>query len=510
MKNNKKFILFLVVVLTLTVFSSCKKDEKKEYSHKITYWVEAILSHQYLNYSDIPRVEKIMDKFDCEIEFMHPVAGQSFEKFNILIAMGKLPDIIEYNWTKHYSGGAQKALSDGLIREINLEKDAPNLSAYIKEHPAVDKLIKSEDGKYYGYHFIRDDESLQVSAGLIVREDWLKDSGMAYPETIDEWEQMLTLFKSKYGAKAPLSVTPSAFDAGCFVGAFGIGNDFYLDNGKVKYGPAEDEYKDFLALMNKWYTEGLLDSDYVALDGNTLQSNILNGVCGATFGSCGSGLGNWMSAAPDEKYSLVGVKYPVINKGDKPMLGQYQFAVTGTCAVITRDSADPQLCSKILDYGYSHEGRMLYNFGIEGVSYNMKDGYPEYTDIITNNPDGLSMRAAMEPYALSYHEGPFIQDKRYMEQYAALPQQKIALENWTYTDSKNHYMPMFSLNHEQRNEIAPLLESIGSYEAEMQAKFIMGIEPLDKFDDYRAELFDRGLEKYLSYQQEAYENYIKR
>ena len=62
MKNNNKFILFLVVVLTLTVFSSCKKDEKKEYSHKITYWVEAILSHQYLNYSDIPRVEKIMDK----------------------------------------------------------------------------------------------------------------------------------------------------------------------------------------------------------------------------------------------------------------------------------------------------------------------------------------------------------------------------------------------------------------------------------------------------------------
>ncbi|WP_289466280.1 hypothetical protein, partial [Klebsiella pneumoniae] len=73
--------------------------------------------------------------------------------------------------------------------------------------------------------------------------------------------------------------------------------------------------KDFLAQMNAWYEEGLLDPDFASVDGATMQSNILNGVSGATYGSCGSGIGKWMAAAPDAKFNLTGAKYPVVNKG---------------------------------------------------------------------------------------------------------------------------------------------------------------------------------------------------
>ncbi|MBQ8525710.1 MAG: extracellular solute-binding protein [Clostridia bacterium] len=508
-KLKKAVIVFSLAVAAAAFMTSCNDNKEPEYSNKVTYWVESAF-YEYRNFAETPRAKKIMEKFDCEIEYKHPPAGQGQEKFNIMIAMGRLPDIIEYNWTSKYSGGAQKALSDGIIREIDIERDAPNLAAYLKTKPEIDNLIKTDDGKYYGYHFIRDDEYLQVSAGLIVREDWLKELGIEYPETIDDWTAMLTAFRDKKGAKAPLSVSSGVFANGCFVGAFGIGDNLYLDGGEVKYGPVEDAYKDFLMLMNSWYSQGLLDSDYVSLDISTIQSNILNGVTGASFGSCGSGLGKWMSAAIDESFSLTGVKYPVLERGQKPKFGQYQFPVTGTCASITRDCSNTELCKKILDYGYTEEGRMLFNFGIEGKSYTMVDGYPTYTDIITNNSEGLSMTVAMEPYTLSQHEGPFVQDKRYMEQYASLTQQKIALENWMYTDVKNYTMPSVTLTAEQRNEIAPLLESIDTYKAEMQAKFIMGIEPLDKFDDFCAELYARGLDKFLSYHQDGYERFLNR
>ena len=153
---------------------------------------------------------------------------------------------------------------------------------------------------------------------------------------------------------------------------------------------------------------------------------------------------------------------------------------------------------------------MLYNFGIEGESYDMIDGYPTYNEYITHNKDGLSMMNAMEGYTLSYHEGPFVQDKRYMEQYAGLSQQKLALENWMYTDASAHTMPPVSLTPDQRTELAFLLESIDTYKSEMVAKFIMGIEPLDKFEDFRNELYARGLDKFLVYNQEGYERFLNR
>lgn len=510
---NKKIIRLAMLILAFVILmglTACNKPKEKEYSKKITYWVYSNLSQQYRNFSDTPRSKEIMKKFDCYIEYRHPPMGQESEKFNIMIAMGKLPDIIEYNWESKYVGGASKALSDGLIQEINPEKDAPNLYQYICKMPEIDSLIKTDDGKYYGYHFIREDEYLQVSAGLIVREDWLNDIGMGLPETIDDWTQMLLAFKEKKNADSPLSISTSAFNAGCFVGAFGIGNELYLDNGQVKYGPVQEEYKAFLELMNNWYSRGLLDSDYVSLDSSAIQSKILNGVTGVTYGSCGSALGKWMSAATDEQFSLTGVKYPVLERGTKPEFGQYQFPVTGTCATITRDCSDVELCKKILDYGYSDEGRMLFNFGIEGESYTLKDGYPTYTDVITNNSDGFSMMVAMEPYTLSYNEGPFVQDKRYMEQYAGLPQQKIALENWMYTNVKHHTMPNVTLTADQRSELAYLLENIDTYQKELQAKFIMGIEPIDKFDSFCEELYARGLDKYLRYNQEGYERFLNR
>ena len=45
---------------------------------------------------------------------------------------------------------------------------------------------------------------------------------------------------------------------------------------------------------------------------------------------------------------------------------------------------------KWLDWHYSEEATTLYNWGIEGQSYEVVDGKKQFTDLILNNPDGLS------------------------------------------------------------------------------------------------------------------------
>ena len=513
---NKKIKLLAIVaalVCATTALAGCGK--KKQESGTITYWMplSGNLMATETNIGDSPFGKALQEKTGFTIEFQHPAGGNAGEKFNLMIASDTLPDIIEYSWVKSYPGGPEKAIMDNVIQPLDLQKDAPNLYAYIQEHPEMEKFIKTDDGKFYGYPFIRGDEYLLTSAGPILRQDWLDDLGLEVPETIDEWTTVLRAFKEKKGATKPLSMTINNMNTwGAFVGAYDTLGNLYVRNGKVVYGPAEDAYKDFLTQMKAWYDEGLLDSEFATVDGNTVKTNMLNDVSGAAYGSCGSGIGLWMNAKKDDpKFNLVGAKYPVLVKGTTPEFGNYEYPVTGAkTAVITVDAKNKDNCAKLLDFAYSEEGKMLYNFGIEGESYNMVDGYPTYTEIITNNPEGLSMAQSLARYALSQDTGAFVQDKRYMEQYAQLPQQKAALTNWMDTNMKNHLMPNVSLTQEQQSEIATVEENLNTYKAEMASKFITGDVSLDKFDEYKKQLKDRGLDKYLKYKQEAYDRFRKR
>ena len=514
-KKLKLLALVAAIACAATVFAGCGNDDAQTSgTNKVTYWkpLSKNASQITSNMSETPFGKALMEKTGVEIEFMHPALGQEGEKFNILMASGTLPDIIEHSWAKSYPGGPNKALADGLIQEIDLKKDAPNLYAYIQEHPELDKDIKTDEGKYFGFPFIRGDAYLLTSAGLIIRQDWLNDLGLEVPETIDEWTTVLRAFKEKKGAKYPLTITVSNIvNHAPFIGAYDTYCNLYVRDGKVKYGPYDDSFKDFLIQMNAWYNEGLLDPDFATVDSSTIQSNILNGVSGATLGSSGSSLGKWLAAAPDEKFDLVGAKYPVLKKGDVAQFGQYDFPITGaTTAVITVDAKDKATCAKVLDFAYSEEGSMLYNFGVEGESYTMVDGYPTYTEKITKNPEGLSMAVSLSEYALSQDTGAFVQDKRYMEQYAQLPQQKNAIENWMQTNMKEHRMPAVNITIEQQTEISSIIESITTYRAEMLSKFIMGVEPIEKFDEFRDQLKQRGLDKYIEYYQQAYDRYMSR
>lgn len=512
-KVLKRAIAMVAAVSVCAALSACGgKTMVKDTANTVSYWapMSPNASQTAGDLSETFFGKKLMEVTDTTIQYQHPAQGQQDEKFNILVAGGQLPDIIEYGWSS-YVGGASAALDNGIIQEIDLEKDAPNLAAYIKAHPEMDKMIKTDDGRYYGFPFIQGDEYLLTSAGPIIRKDWLDELGLQVPETIDEWTNVLTQFKQKKSSGAPLCINQKSLTtSSLFVGAYDTCDGLYVRDGKIIYGPMENGYKEFLTQMNKWYKDGLLDSDYATLDTNIMQSNILNGVCGATYGSCGGGIGKWMAAATESGYDLAGAKYPVLNKGDKPQFGSYAFPVAGRFAVITKDAKNKEKCAKLLDYGYSDEGHMLFNFGIEGESYEMIDGYPTYTDEITKNADGLSMSVSLARYALSEYRGPFVQDRRYMEQYANLPQQKEALDNWIDTNMSEHALPNITLSAEAQSELSTIKENIETYKSEMQTKFIMGVEPLSEFDNYVENLNKRGVDKLIQFYQEAYDRYTAR
>ncbi|UUZ91610.1 hypothetical protein LJK87_39400 [Paenibacillus sp. P25] len=253
-------------------------------------------------------------------------------------------------------------------------------------------------------------------------------------------------FQGEERRSGPLSVVSvprplNDFNAGHFMGAFGVTRDFYLENGQIKFGPAEKGYKDFLALFHKWYAEGLIDKNIATVDLKAMDANFATGATGATIGNAGGGIGRWrpIVEAKDPKAKLVAAPYPVLKKGDVAFFGQKDQPFSpGGMVAITASSKNAETAARPLDYGYSDAGHMLFNFGIEGVSYKMENGYPKYTDLLMKNPDKLAPSQAMSMYIRGNYNGPFVQDKRYLEQYLALQTQRDAVTIWQKTDVDKH------------------------------------------------------------------------
>ena len=77
-------------------------------------------------------------------EFIHPPAGEEASNFNLMVASGDLPDLIEYSFLA-YKGGPEKAIEDNVILDITdlMQEKAPNLSKQLADHPQWDKQVKT-------------------------------------------------------------------------------------------------------------------------------------------------------------------------------------------------------------------------------------------------------------------------------------------------------------------------------------------------------------------------------
>lgn len=489
----------------------------------LTYWAELNPNASSVKptFDEIPFFQEWQKRTGVQLQFIQPPANQSKEALNMLLASGDLPDVIEYSWAT-FPGGGAKAISDGYIMKLNdaIEQYAPNFKKYLEENPEVDKQIKTDDGSYYVFPFIRGDDMLKTYQGPIIRKDWLDELGLPVPETIDDWYTTLKAFKEQKGVAAPLSFlsTPTtlfALDGGAFVGAYGVKKDFTLSaDGEIIYGPMEQGYKEFLTTFRKWYEEGLIDNNIATVDVKTLDSNMTSERSGASVWNSGAGISKWSGVLKEQNpdAQLIGAPYPVVEKGDTPMFGQkdYAFVTTGGSVAVSATSQNVEAAVRMLDYGYSEEGHMFFNFGIEGTSYTLVDGYPTYTDLMLNNEEELAPAQALSMYTRASYSGPFVQDKRYSEQVTLMQEQKDALKTWSKTDTDKYVLPPVSMSPDESTEFASIMNDINTLVDEMTLKIILGTVPVDSFDDYVAKMKDLKIDRAIELKKAALDRYNQR
>lgn len=493
-KKKLEYILFICIIILV---GSCAAKPEYSSRQKLTYMVQS----NKAELPDSPFANELSKKTGIDVKYIVAQPGNYLDQLNILKLSSSLPDIIENAWL-NYSGGVSKAISDGYIIPLNdlIERCSPNLVKYLKDHPEINRQVLTDDGVYYAYPFLRDDSSLNVYSGFIIRTDWLEESELSIPETIDDWENVLTVFRDKYHANSPIMLSANNY----FKAAFNLITSFYIDNGTVKFSYSEPAYKDYLILMNRWYNEGFFQPTFPTQHMSDSTIMMQNGKCGALFGTAGNTLGSLLNAG----VPVIGTPYPVKNKGDIPFSSQYDGQYTPqNAAAISPSCRIPETAAKLLDFGYSYEGILLYNFGVEDKSYTLINGRPFFTDLILKNPDGHSAADTMSRYIRANTSAPCIQTAEYFRQYVPDERQQLSLKRWQQTDVAKHQLPPLYFIEDELDTYS-LRSKIEIYASKAEIEFIIGIRSIDDFASYLAELSEMGLDELLKCYRSAYERYL--
>lgn len=493
----------------------------------LTYWspLKSKPATTCVSLNEVAAYEELEKRTGIHIDFMHPPVGQETDQFNLMISSGDFPDMIYHTWSS-VPGGPAKYINDGIIYRLNdlIDGKTPYLQGVYEQYPMTKKQNQLDDGTVYMFPFMKPDSSILTYYGPQMRKDWLDKYGLSIPVTIDDWYTALKTFKTQdangNGQDDEVPFVSIKLDGvKWFAVPFGIKvrmdtesrSEFYQENGKVKFGPLEDGFKDYLTEMRKWYTEGLIDPDFAATDETQLRAKVTGNQAGAYFGGASGYMGRFLNQMKETQpeFNLTAVQYPAgkagINYNTHPDVIN---SIPGEGAAITVNNKHLEETVKWFDYQYSDEGVQLMNFGIEGESYTMVNGEPIYTDVIMKNQDGLTPDVAVAKYTVTFG-GTTLYASGYYKQMLALPQQQEALKIWGNGDF-SMTMPPITPTSEESQKLATIMNEVNTYVDEMLVRYIMGQDDVDNFEEFRANLKEMNIDEAIGIAQAALDRYNAR
>lgn len=442
---------------------------------------------------------------------------QSSMRVRLAAGVG-LPDIVQLPDSPASLG------MDGLILPLNdlIEQHAPHIRAFLKDNPDILKLMKAPDGNIYALSNVMSGTEYTDPSGLLLRKDWLDAVGLKEPTTIDEWYTVLKAFKegdpNGNGQADEIPFSPryswggiaEVFGHAMGLHLAGYCRGFYIgENGSVQYGWLDPRAEELVVRMNKWYEEGLIDAEFMTKSADKILADIALERIGSTNHLLNA-TAKFNAATNNENANWVLALPP----GEDDETRFYEKAgMISSYYSITKDAADPVLAIRWLDYIYaSEEGSRLLAFGVEGLSYTMVDGKPQFTDFVSNNSDGLDPVDALRSIG-AFPSLPWIRGDR--PPYSDQPMALLNL-NPIMVEQAKRVKPFlidvpplrFILaSEEEDSEESKLRVEIETFVEESVLKFIYGTEPID-WPAFTNQLKKLGIDRLLAIKQQQYDRYL--
>lgn len=210
----------------------------------------------------------------------------------------------------------------------------------------------------------------------------------------------------------------------------------------------------------------------------------------------------------DPDYTLAGVTEPLVEAGQQVGFGD--ITDISINLMICTSCSDPETALQWLDYHFSEDGSILCQYGLEGEGLVYTDGKPGYSELISNNPDGLSTDNALNAYTINMNM--FASNGTTLRKAYDDVQQK-ALDAWNDKRevTKSSFTNLFTLNADETATVQRYYTDISTYVAEQIGKFLIGESDIDENWDTFVETIDSmGIDEVIDAYTSAGERYFGR
>ena len=367
-----------------------------------------------------------------KINWIEVVDADIQETIRRALISGETPDIVL--WWFADTAMLQTFGSAGTILPLNdlIENYTVNAKAQLEADPKLKAFMTSQDGNIYTLWNVQSNENEMIWNKQFLFMPWFEKyseaTGAQLPETLDEYRAMLEYFRDNdmngNGDKSdeiPLVLEMGATGERCLhqlLNAFGIkaSNDAQfcvLDDGTYTLVYEHPRYREFLTEVQQLYADGIIDPEFVTrylaevyptMSGNLAGSEFIwaeqQAVHTETLNASGDEDALYLSCAP--------ITGPY---GDQWIQMRQGLTPNWCITVKAEQEGKVENILKFWNWQFSEEGRRLYNYGLEGYTYDIVDGVEVLRyDVVKNGfNDYRTLGMEYEPFGGDWQNNAFMQ-----------------------------------------------------------------------------------------------------
>ncbi|WP_204114490.1 extracellular solute-binding protein [Shimia biformata] len=438
-------------------------------------------------------------------------SNDSREAMNLLLASGDLPDIVG---SEMFKDAANQFGPEGAFVPLNdlIDEHAPNLRAFFEARPELKAAVSAADGNMYYIPYLPDGK---FGRGYFIRYDWLEALGLEVPQTVADYEAVLTAFRDQdpngNGIKDEIPFFARQWEELIRLVTLWDGrssgsdtpHDFLVEAGMIQHPYAQEGYRDGIKNLARWYAEGLVDAE-VFTRGSSAREFLLSENLGGSTHDWFASTSGYNTTLSD---SIAGFEFkamaPPASPSGRRLEEHRRIPVKPDGWAISYANKHPVETIKYFDFWFSEEGRRLANFGVEGQHHDMVDGKPIFKEEILTN--GRPVNSQMYEIGGQLPGRGYHQDYNYEIQWT----NEYALEGLALYEAGDYLTDQFlgvAFNQKEQKVYDKYWSQIRTYMLERQQAWILGTGDVEAdWDDYLSQLDRMGLNEVLKVMQSAYD-----
>lgn len=425
------------------------------------------------------------------------VDGDSYaEKLQIKMAGGNLCDVTSgLSRSDSIMYGAEGAFAD-----LNGYMDLlPDFAAWIADdHQSFIDSFKPSEGSLYIFPLKGISEVDQAS--FYYRADIFEKNNLSVPTTYTELYDVSVQLHELYPASNPFSFRYNLYNINNMMGVqWNTGGVVYYDydHDDFRCGYTTENYQAMIQWFNKMYADKLIPADFMSINTAGWEQLVTNDLTFMCSDNC-LRIDTFNNQMKNTGFQLKYMTPPKGDVADGAALNAAAMDSSGFC--VAANSKNLEAALRVLDQFYIEDIAHMLCYGEEGKTFKYVDNRERF---INEAGEYIDIYGVCQLWGL-HTVGTYAIIDPYSEVGAcgATPECVEAYD--LVKKDLRPYAGIVNFTADQSKTVSDLQTIIETYAQEAVAKFILGTEPLDHWDNFVAEVQKLGVDTLVGYYNDTY------